>query len=211
MDARRLNLRKEAPQTLHIWSCIERVWLILTPRYFTEVWKGILLCQQPLPLFCQCSTWAHNAMLSKLQLISRGRALTQNTGQDWQSVFVKWQAMSTCAVLRWLGSIRINNWDRFLRDSDAKITPAGFYITRKNKTKQNKNQPTNQTNKQKTLVLETKPIKTNKTKYSLHAKSAPTITRQYYNRNKHDPWVCSAKMGVFSIWVRAQYSESFPH
>ena len=43
MDARCLNSRKEARQTLLIWSCMERVWSILTPRYFTEVLRGILL------------------------------------------------------------------------------------------------------------------------------------------------------------------------
>ena len=43
MNARRSNLRTEARQTLLIWSCMERVWSILTQRYFTEVSKGILL------------------------------------------------------------------------------------------------------------------------------------------------------------------------
>ena len=43
MDARRLNSRKEARQTLFIRSCMERVWSILTPRYFTDVLKGISL------------------------------------------------------------------------------------------------------------------------------------------------------------------------
>ena len=47
MATRHLNSRKEARQTLLTWSCMERVWSILTPRYFTEVLKGILL----LPMF----------------------------------------------------------------------------------------------------------------------------------------------------------------
>ena len=42
MDARLLNSKEEARQTLMIGSCMKRGWPVLTPRHFTDVLKEIL-------------------------------------------------------------------------------------------------------------------------------------------------------------------------